>query len=459
MRRVVALLNSLTGRAVIILTIGIVATWIVSFLISERIRQVDFARSQLEGVVATAGDLAARFANRPKETDELVQQREVFGVGKAPEHLPVLQPDRALGEKLVERLGISADPEGMLMPHSACFPSLNRGLNTAGFSEDSLPDCWFVRFRDARGVERRLLFDLGQVRPPKIALGPFYLLLIVLTSAILSFLVTRVTTGPLRRLTQAAHTFSVITDPALIQETGPSEVRAALRTFNIMQLRVRDGFRERTQLLASIAHDLQTPLARIRLRLEHVHEEDVRNRLIHDLAVVQRMVRDGLDLARSSESSEDWSEVDIDSILSSIAEDAVELDQNVRFSGGSNAHVRVKLNALIRCLDNLVDNALKYAGDAVLSCRFEGQDLLIEVRDHGPGISGSRIEEAMKPFSRAGRKPGNGPAGTGIGLTIARAQAETFGASLTLSNHPEGGLLAIIRVKHHDYRRDSDSLV
>lgn len=446
--RVMSLLDSLTGRVVIMLTVSIVATSILSFLIAERVRLVDFERRQLIGVVASAADIATRFAHRPVQTEELLRRGEIFGVGEAPAHVPDLKPDAVLGGLLTAHLGAHAETEGMLMPHSTCFPTLNLGLHTAGFSEGSLPDCWFVRFRDTQGVEHRLLFDLGQVHPSSLALDPIYVIMIVFMSGIISFLLTRVTTAPLRRLTQAARTFSVIMDPEPIPENGPSEVRAALQTFNLMQLRVRDGFRERTQLLASIAHDLQTPLTRLRLRLDHVHEDELRQRLIADLTVMQQLVRNGLDLARSSESRESWSVVDIDSILSSLAEDAAEFGHDVHFVSGCREQVQVKFNALLRCLNNLVDNAIKYAGGAELSCGFENRDLLINVRDHGPGIPESAIEYAMQPFCRLARKPETGSAGTGIGLTIARAQAETFGASLILRNHPEGGLLATIRLKY-----------
>jgi signal transduction histidine kinase len=290
-----------------------------------------------------------------------------------------------------------------------------------------------------------LWVDLASARvPPNWTLDPLYLVLIIAASSVLSFVVARVATAPLRRLTQAARAFSVTIDPEPIPEHGPSEVRAALETFNIMQHRVRDGFRERIQILSSIAHDLQTPLTRLRLRMEHVDEEPLRNRLVADLAIMQQLVRDGLDLARSSEIREPWSIVDIDSILSSVAEDAAEFGNGVSFVGGCGAHAKIKPNALLRCLNNLVDNAIKYAGGAELSCAWVGRDLVIHVRDHGPGIAEKALNEALLPFRRLGGGASSG--GTGIGLTIACAQAQTFGANLVLSNHPDGGLLATIRL-------------
>src|SRR3546814_3816214 len=116
---------------------------------------------------------------------------------------------------------------------------------------------------------RSLALYLPRVaKPPSNRARPIYLLLILLSSAGLAIVVARFVAKPLRRLERAAEAFSVSVDPEEIPERGPEEVRAALSTFNLMQRRVRAGFAERTQLLAAISHDLQTPLTRLRLRLE-----------------------------------------------------------------------------------------------------------------------------------------------------------------------------------------------
>lgn len=448
--RLGAFAGSLAGRLALILTIGIAAAAIISLLAAEQARIHDFRRVQLERVVASTTDIASRYARDPARTADLLSQHRVLGAREAPREWQAITPDPNLGRLLAAQLGPQADAQAMQMPHASCFPNFIGAIRVAGMSESALPDCWFVLFRDAGGAQRRLAIDLAPFRiPPSSTLDPVYLLLIVAASTILSLIVARFATAPLRRLTAAARAFSITVDPEPIPEDGPREVRLALRTFNVMQNRVREGFRERTQILAAVAHDLQTPLTRLRLRLEQVTDDTLRERLISDLAATQHLVRDGLELARSSESREPWSIVDIDSILSSVAEDAAEFGADVRFLSGCGAQARVKPNALGRCVSNLVDNAVKYAGDAELTCAIAGTDLVIRVRDHGPGIAAARIEDAFEPFRRFQGGGGNTPApqGSGLGLTIAKAQAETFGAALSLHHHPEGGLVATIRLK------------
>jgi len=155
------------------------------------------------------------------------------------------------------------------------------------------------------------------------------------------------------------------------------------------------------------------------------------------------MMKRGLDLARSGDSAEDWSTVDLDSVLSSLADDAAEYGHAVRFLQGCGALVRVRPDALTRCLSNLIDNAIKYGGDADIASRRVGKSVIITVRDHGPGIEDTMLAHAFDPFVRADTSRSSGD-GTGIGLTIARAQAAAIGATIHLANHPDGGLEATL---------------
>ena len=441
-----SLFDSLTGRMVLILTVGMAAASIASLLVADYARVHDFRHARYESVVDSASDLAQRFAHDPAQTLKLLHDHKIFSVGETVSPWPDVPPDPTLQRMLAERLGPKAEAQAKLLPLKACFPNVDMTKRAAGILERTLPDCWFVQFRDDGGVVRRLEMAIASANLPRNStLEPMYPAVIVLASALLALFVARVTTSPLRRLTLAAKAFSVTSDPDPIPEQGPMEVRMALQTFNMMQHRVRDGFRERTQILASIAHDLQTPLTRLRLRLDHVTDQALRERLFADLEVMQQLVRDGLDLARSVEIREPWLSADIDSILSSVAEDAAEFGADVHFVGGCGARARIKPNALVRCLNNLVDNAVKYGGGAELSSLRDGKCLLILVRDHGPGMPEAALEQAIQPFTRLA-PPQGAREGTGIGLAIASTLARAFGAELTLSNHAAGGLLATVRL-------------
>ncbi|MEE4452167.1 ATP-binding protein [Novosphingobium resinovorum] len=434
--------RSLAGRLALLLSVGMAASAMLALKASDELREVMFHRHQVEAAMSSAVDIARRYRRDPQDTRRSLELSLVLGAHGADQDWPMRRPDAALSRQLGGLLGHPA--EVVPFSNQECFARFRRYPHAAGMNTDPLPSCWLIRYRDAAGAERRYAVDLwpdrDSLQPP---VGPPYLELIVLAGALLGLIGAALATAPLRRMERAARAFSLIGDFEPIPVKGPSEVRAALETFNRAQERVREGLRERTQILASVTHDLQTPLTRLRLRLEQVEDEALRDKLIADLSITHQMVRDGLDLARSSEIRESWSVMDIDSFLSSAAEDRAEIGQQVVFTQGCAMHARVKPNALARVLDNLVDNAVKYGGSAELSCRQEHGALVMDVADRGPGLPEDDFELAFQPFRRLSSGP---QSGTGIGLAIARAQAGTFGATVTLHNRAGGGLIGRIRL-------------
>jgi signal transduction histidine kinase len=447
--RVVHFFRSMAGRVFVMLTIGMTLAAAASLAIAERARGHDFERVRLERVTSSVVDIAQRLRDNPATSRAMLDQGRIWGARAAPANVAIVAPDAHLIALLEAKLGHDAHPEASQVPSGLCFPPklIEATSRAAGVLDVPLPDCWIVRFTDRAGRAQSLAINLAPlVIPRSSTLDPIYLLVLVAASALLAMVATRIAAAPIRRLEQAARSFSATADREPLPERGPPEVRAALQALNLMQERIREGYRERTQLLAAISHDLQTPLTRLRLRLEQVEDIALRERLIADLSATQALVREGLDLARSSDNAEPWSQVDIDSMLASLAEDASEFGARVAFVSGCGGTVRVKPNALSRCLTNLIDNAVKYGGSAELSCGRRNGELAIAVRDRGAGIPADRLEAMFQPFVRGESSRSRASGGTGIGLTIARAQASTFGGTVTLENHAEGGVLAIIRL-------------
>ena len=441
--------RSMAGQIFVILTLGMSVAAIIALLVAEQTRRHDFERVRRQRVVASAVDIANRFRRDPRDIEAMMASHSIMGAAAVPEGIALSEPDTDLQAILTERFGPQSQPEAGQVPTGLCFATYTgRWERAAGLVDAPRPDCWIVRFTDHRGERRAMALSFPRLaKPPSTVFNPLYLLVIVAASAGLAILVARFVSKPLRRLERAAEAFSVSLDPEEIPERGPEEVRAALSTFNLMQRRARAGFAERTQLLAAISHDLQTPLTRLRLRLELVDNEDLRSRLIADHEAMQRLVREGLDLASSTEAREEWSTLDIDSLLASMAEDAQELGAPVRFITGCGGTVRVKPNALTRCIANLVDNAVRYGGSAEIGCVRSGGRLLIHVRDHGAGIPSDQLDQMFEPFTRGVSSQPGGRPGTGIGLTIARSLAMSFEASVRLRNADDGGLIATIDMK------------
>ncbi|MEC5216065.1 signal transduction histidine kinase [Actimicrobium sp. GrIS 1.19] len=280
-------------------------------------------------------------------------------------------------------------------------------------------------------------------RPP---LPTAYHGLFLLLIGLLAYFVARMTARPIRQLADAAGALGSDLDRPPLPETGPTEIRQAASAFNAMQQRIRRQVAHRTHMLAAITHDLQTPLTRLRLRLEKVSDAELRTKLIDDLALMQSMVREGLDLARSMDSQERLQRLDLDSLIDSVCADAADAGQDVTLAGHAGAFIFAQPTALRRCLTNLLDNAIKYGKQARVTMTREHDRLVLRVHDAGPGLPEDQLEAVFDPFFRLETSRSRDTGGTGLGLTIARNVAESHGGTLVLRNHPDGGLEAILRL-------------
>ena len=203
---------------------------------------------------------------------------------------------------------------------------------------------------------------------------------------------------------------------------------------------------EKDRMLGAIGHDLRTPLASLRIRVESVESDSERERMIATIEEMSAMLEDILVLARSGRAREQGRATDLAALADAIVEEYRELGQPVTFLGGARLVARLQPNLMRRALRNLIDNAVKYGGSAEVSVRSEGDSLLVEVADHGPGLDKDQIGRVLEPFYRVEDSRNRETGGAGLGLAIAKAVAESHGGALRLSNGEAGGLVATIAI-------------
>ena len=436
-----AFLGSMTGRVFMFLLIGIVASAALTqwLAVGERQRAIEQYRDyhaveRAEQLVMSTDmvPLASRaaylkVANKGSVRLELRPDAE-HAAGAPTEFSSALQA------KLGEAFKVTALAQ---LPLACVKPKKAPGLFSPkpwGGTCESLD----VRMQD--GHMLRLL-----VLPPRqpafaehndwMTLLPF-----LISIAILAYLVTRMTMRPLKQLAQAAKDLGNDINHPPLALTGASEIRQASAAFNAMQARIRQHIFQRTQMLAAITHDLQTPLTRLRLRLEKVADSDLHERLVGDLSAMQSMVKEGLDLARSMDSTEAMQALDLDSLLDSVCSDAADAGQNVTLAGQASMALMGRPIAMRRCLVNLIDNAVKYGQYAQVTVERIAGAARIRIRDGGPGIAPDQLAKVFEPFYRIETSRSRESGGTGLGLTIARNIAEQHGATVSLLNHVDGGL-------------------
>lgn len=325
---------------------------------------------------------------------------------------------------------------------------------------DALGEHYALTFRDIPGMQKHFQAHLTladgnpitlDVRPSMLPVAYWLPVVLVLQLALLlgcTWFAVRLAIRPLTRLARAVETLDPNAHPTPLDETGPTEVAHAAVAFNAMQQRIAEYLKERMQILAAISHDLQTPITRMKLRAEFMEDCAERDKLWSDLGEMEHLVREGVAYARSVHGATEASHrINLDAFLDSLVFDYQDMHKQVSLSGKSAVVLDTRPHALRRVLVNLVDNALKFAGAAQLEVGSTANgELSIKVLDNGPGIAEDELVQVMQPFYRVESSRNRGTGGTGLGLAIAQQLVVAIGGSLTLSNRPEGGLCAQIKI-------------
>lgn len=275
---------------------------------------------------------------------------------------------------------------------------------------------------------------------------PFVLVLQVVLLLACGWFAVRQAAQPLARLAKAAESMTPAADGPRVDESGPAEVAHAAMAFNAMQDRIGRYLKERLHILASISHDLQTPITRMRLRAESLEEGIERERILDDLSEMEHLVREGVAYARSAHGGDETPvRIDTAAFLESLVFDYQDVGQPVTLAAAAEGVATVRPRALRRVLGNLIDNAIKYGGAAEVGvCRDEQGSLCVTVSDRGPGVPEHELEQVLQPFYRLEASRNRDTGGAGLGLAIATQLMRSTGGDLRLANREGGGLVATV---------------
>lgn len=249
---------------------------------------------------------------------------------------------------------------------------------------------------------------------------------------------------PLRDLAVAARSFHPGSAAEPIAERGPDDVRAVIAAYNTLGTRVTAMLDEKDRMLAAIGHDLRTPLAALRVRIESVEDEGDRARMAATIADMSRTLDDILSLARAGHPSEPRTNVDLAALVDAVVEDFRDLGHDVTIEDAPRLTLRLRPALMRRAVRNLIENAIKYAGAAEVSLAPSVTHVTIAVADRGPGIPAERREDVFDAFTRLEESRNRDSGGIGLGLALARTIVDEAGGRITLSERAGGGLIAAI---------------
>ena len=450
--------HTLYGRLVIILVCGMIAAQIATSSIWYDVRHSQVLEIPTRLIASRLADIVRVISLEPTHTNDFI------GHLNAPDfHLQFidaptsrteilssadLATERLLHNVIEQRTGISSD---LRLLHLSLLDDQGNaaGMSTL-FGASPAAGMFNIELKlpDGRWLQVRAREDQGwtSLTPVQVMFDYFlriYLVRIVLL-AIIVLLAVRLAIRPLTQLTNAAQALGRDIKRPPLAVDGPLEVRRAARAFNSMQQRLINNLRERTRFLAAISHDLRSPITRLRLRTEMLADETAKERFRKDLEDMENMVASTLEFVSSGEVNEPRQNVDINALLHSLQANFEDMNAQVTLHGSASQPLAAYSRSLKRCVQNLLENAIRYGHRADIFIEDQPERLRIVIADQGPGIPEDQLEQVVEPFFRLESSRNAGTGGYGLGLSIAHTVAAAHEGRLQLRNREGGGLEAIL---------------
>ena len=257
----------------------------------------------------------------------------------------------------------------------------------------------------------------------------------------LAYLFSRRLAAPITAFATAAERLGRDPHAEPLDLQGPAEVKVAVKAFNEMQERLARYVDDRTAMVGAIAHDLRTPLTRLRFRLEDAPEA-FKDRMGADIAEMEAMISGTLAFVRDASKRADRAKLELSSLLESLADEMSETGLDVIVERAERVIVEGDPIDLRRLFNNLLDNAVKFGAAARIRVMAQADIALVEIDDRGPGLPDDELERVFEPFYRRESSRSRDTGGIGLGLPVARSIARAHGGDATLHNQPGGGITA-----------------
>lgn len=280
------------------------------------------------------------------------------------------------------------------------------------------------------------------------ASGYIFLLWMIGTSIVLlavAILFMRNQIRPIHRLAVAAERFGKGRDVGSFKPQGAAEVRQAAEAFLDMHRRIKRQIEQRTAMLAGVSHDLRTPLTRLKLQLAMLGNNPDVEAMKSDIQDMEKMIEGYLEFVRG-EGDEQASFTSVAQLIEKVVTAARRQGLEIAREIGRDANVMLRPMAIERCLNNLINNAGKYATHSWISADVSEQTLEIVIDDNGPGIPENQYEDVFRPFYRVDSSRNAATGGVGLGLPIAMDIVHAHGGKIWLEKSSRGGLRVVIRI-------------
>ena len=326
------------------------------------------------------------------------------------------------------------------------FSPIDRTLRRELKSRFKLDNFWFATTNYKELIDIRIKYEDGyfkflvprdRVTSSSARIFALWITVPALIMVLISLIFLKNQTRPITNLARAAEKFGKGEEIEEFKPSGASEIRRAGYEFDKMRKRIIRHLNQRSEMLSGISHDLRTPLTRMKLQITFVKDKEVSKKLSEDVDEMEKMLNEYLQFTKSSFSEKDemFNLTDlIREVISKYENDniSLELMPRIYFNG--------KKNLITRCINNLLDNAIKYAKRVNIELNKNNNNLFIKIEDDGPGIPKTEYENVFKPFYKINKGRADSKSSVGLGLSIASDIIKSHGGNIKLDKSKMKGL-------------------
>ncbi|MDC3382318.1 ATP-binding protein [Candidatus Pelagibacter sp.] len=326
------------------------------------------------------------------------------------------------------------------------FSPIDRTLRRELKSNFKLGEFWFNTTNYKELIDIRIKYEDGYFRflVPKDRVSSssarifaLWITVPAIIMVMISLIFLKNQTRPITNLARAAERFGKGEELEEFRPSGAMEIRQAGHEFEMMRKRILRHLNQRNEMLSGISHDLRTPLTRMKLQIAFIEDKDLANKLAEDINEMEKMLNEYLQFTSSSniEKNEMFN-------LSELINQVVNKYNNKNIENDliPRVYINGRKNLINRCLNNIIDNALKYGGKVKIKLSKKNTNLFITIDDDGPGIPNKEHENVFKPFYKIDKGRADSKSSVGLGLSIASDIIRSHGGSITLDKSKMNGL-------------------
>ena len=299
-----------------------------------------------------------------------------------------------------------------------------------------------IKFRD--GV-LQIFFPKERIQASSIRIFAFWITVPAILMLAVAMIFLKNQTRPITKLAQASERFGRGEDIEEFRPSGALEIRKAGLEFEKMRKRIQRHLNQRSEMLSGISHDLRTPLTRIKLQLAVIKDKDLSRKISKDVDEMEKMLNEYLQF--TSTGAKDKTETfDLSELLNEIIVryDNIKIETTIK----KKIYFNGRKNLITRCINNLIDNAIKYAKKILINLEKKNSTIIISIDDDGPGVDKSEFQNIIKPFYKIDKSRSDSKSSVGLGLSISSDIIKSHGGDIKFDKSKLGGLKVIISLPY-----------